>query len=78
MVGLDRLLTRFPAVRLSHEDRVRVSHGQEVSDAAYERDRGGAAGGTEWVRLLDGDGHLVAVATGGSRPGALHPAVVLI
>jgi tRNA pseudouridine55 synthase len=77
VIGMDRLLTRFPAVRLSQEDRVRVSHGQEVAWAA-NGDDGSAAGGAEWVRLLDGDGHLVAVATGGSRPGALHPAVVLI
>ena len=78
LVGMDRLLTRFPAVRLSQADRVRVSHGQEVACTANGDDGSATAGGAEWVRLLDGDGHLVAVATGGSRPGALHPAVVLI
>ncbi len=78
LIGMDRLLTRFPAVHLSQEDRVRVSHGQEVPGGANEEAQRAAAGGVEWFRLLDGEGHLIAVATGGSRPGSLHPAVVLI
>jgi hypothetical protein len=31
----------------------------------------------EWIRLFDSDGHLLALATPGSTPGTLHPAVVL-
>jgi tRNA pseudouridine55 synthase len=32
----------------------------------------------DWVRLVDTDGRLVALARPGSRPDSLHPAVVLI
>ena len=65
-----RLLEGFPAVLLTDEGCRRVSHGQEV--------QGRPAEGVEWVRLLDGAGHLVAMATRGSRPDSLHPAVVLV
>ena len=33
---------------------------------------------SEWVRLLDTEGHLLAVATAGKSGDSLHPAVVLI
>jgi len=71
IIPLDTLLAAFPAITLSEEGRNRVSHGQEVE---------GALGlpAAEWVRLMDGQGQLVAMATAGSRPGFLHPAVVLI
>ncbi len=69
ILPVDRLLTGFPLVTLTDQERTRVSHGQEV---------GGAAGPGEWVRLADREGHLVAMARPGSRPGSLHPAVVLI
>jgi tRNA pseudouridine55 synthase len=69
VVPMDKLLVRFPAVTVTEEDRSRVSHGQEVD---------GATGTFEWVRLLDGHGRLLAMARAGSRPGLLHPAVVLI
>jgi tRNA pseudouridine55 synthase len=69
VVGIDRLLTNAPAVYLDAEGRRRVAHGQEIA---------ALAGPGEWVRLIDTDGSLVAMATAGSRPGFLHPAVVLI
>ena len=69
VIPLARLLPGFPAVTVSSEGRDRVSHGQEVE--------GGATSG-EWVRLLDSRGDLIAIARPGSRPGLLHPAVVLI
>jgi tRNA pseudouridine55 synthase len=65
-----RLLEAFPAVLLSEEGCRRVSHGQEVEGRPED--------GIEWVRLLDGAGRLVALATRGSRPDSLHPAVVLV
>ena len=71
VLPLDALLTGFPAITLSDEGRNRVSHGQEVEDAP-------GLPAAEWVRLMDGQGHLVAMARAGSRPGFLHPAVVLI
>jgi tRNA pseudouridine55 synthase len=33
--------------------------------------------GEAWVRLLDGGGRLIAMARPGTRPGALHPSIVL-
>jgi tRNA pseudouridine55 synthase len=70
IVSMDRLLTGFPVFALTAEARERVSHGQEID--------GSVSGTPEWVRLTDTEGHLVAVAKAGSRPGSLHPAVVLI
>jgi tRNA pseudouridine55 synthase len=70
MIPLDALLTSIPAVAVTDDARERVSHGQEVT--------GVAAGAGEWVRLVDGGGRLIAMARGGSRPGSLHPTVVLI
>jgi tRNA pseudouridine55 synthase len=69
LIGMDRLLTTLPLVTLTDEGRNRVAHGQEVE---------GNAGAVEWVRLADREGHLVAMARAGSRPGSLHPTVVLI
>ena len=68
MIPVASLLPGFPAVTVTSEGRDRVSHGQEVE---------GSVPG-EWVRLLDNGGHLIAMARVGSRPGFLHPAVVLI
>jgi tRNA pseudouridine55 synthase len=73
VIPMGSLLQAFPAVRLSDEGCRRVSHGQEVEAQPHE---GEAA--SEWVRLVDGDGRLVALATHGSRPDSLHPAVVLV
>jgi tRNA pseudouridine55 synthase len=70
VIPLDRLLTGYPVVTLTDEARNRVSHGQEID--------GEPTAGSEWVRLADNEGHLVAMARAGSRPGSLHPAVVLI
>src|SRR5688572_2806371 len=70
VIPLHRLMPDYPVVTLTDEARSRVSHGQEVDGAVN--------GGAEWVRLTDSEGHLVALARPGSRPGSLHPAVVLI
>lgn len=69
VLPMDRLLAALPAVIVSGESRNRVARGQEVE---------GASGTAEWVRLIDGDGRLLAMARPGTRPGLLHPAVVLI
>jgi hypothetical protein len=65
---MDRLLASMPAVCAADEARDRVSHGQEIAGTAP----------AEWVRIMDSDGRLLAVGRAGSRPGSLHPAVVLI
>ena len=69
IIPLTDLLPGFPAVTVTGEGRQRVSRGQEVE---------GGPTTAGWVRLLDGEGHLIAMARPGSRPGSLHPAVVLI
>ena len=56
-----------------------MSHGQEIDGPAAVEDLSAVAlAKADWVRLIDADGRLVALATPGSRPDSLHPAVVLI
>ena len=69
VLPLARLMPHVPAVTVTSEGRDRVSHGQEIE---------GGMTSCEWVRLLDNGGDLIAIARPGSRPGLLHPAVVLI
>jgi tRNA pseudouridine55 synthase len=74
-IPLDRLLPGLPSVRVSAEGRKRVSHGQELQGAHLLDDAVETA--DSWVRLLDEQDHLLALATA-SGARALHPAVVLI
>jgi len=74
LVPLAGLLERFPAVIVSERGRARVSHGRDLGPD----DVSVPAGAPEWIRLLDESGVLVALATPGTAPGSLHPAVVLI
>jgi tRNA pseudouridine55 synthase len=77
-VPLERLLPGFPAVRLDSEGRKRVTHGQMV-ERAYAlcgEDTSVRQPGT-WVRLLDEEGQLVALATVVQTGESLHPAIVL-
>lgn len=68
VVPLAELLPRFPAIRLTAEGRESVAHGRDV-DADLV---------APWVKLVDDEGELIALATPGSRPRSLHPSVVLI
>jgi tRNA pseudouridine55 synthase len=83
VVPLERLLPAFPSARVTDEGRLRVSHGQEVNPAHLDGATTFGPGVSEWVRLLDGDGRLLALATPGHGEGthaatrSLHPAVVL-
>ncbi len=72
IVPIDHLLGGMPAIQLSEEGRLRVSHGRQIDGGGVD-----TATGT-WVRLLDERGRLVALAQPGEAPGSLHPAVVLI
>jgi tRNA pseudouridine55 synthase len=78
-VPLDRLLLEFPGARLTEEGRIRVSHGQDVHDAhVWPEDTACLeTPASQWVRLLDGGGRLLALGTAVRGPRALHPAVVL-
>jgi tRNA pseudouridine55 synthase len=84
LVPMEGLLPALPAVRLTEEGRLRVSHGREIAEAQFgpeARSQGqlSAPSGIDgWIRLLDERGQLVALAQPGATPGSLHPAVVLI
>ena len=80
LVALEGLLARFPAVTLTDRGRVHVSHGRELSPGDYADEPLGADGPPDsaWVRLFDGTGALVALATPGHTRGSLHPSVVLV
>jgi tRNA pseudouridine55 synthase len=86
LVPMDHLLTGLPAVRLTEEGRLRVSHGRAVDQAhafLHENWVPPVASGVEgdpeaWIRLLGPEGQLIALAQPGTTPGSLHPAVVLI
>jgi tRNA pseudouridine55 synthase len=81
MIPINDLLRAFPVVRLTDEGRLRVSHGQDVMTPTHllagEAARVDHSGTSPWVRLLDGDGRLLALGTPGKSEGSLHPAVVL-
>jgi tRNA pseudouridine55 synthase len=76
LIPMEKLLPDFPFATVTSEGLARVSHGRQIR----AHDLVGSAPGTraEWVRLLDGDGALVALATPTPEPGILHPEVVLI
>jgi tRNA pseudouridine55 synthase len=75
MVPLERLLPQIPKVTVTAEGRRRVSHGQELEPShVLESPPMDAA----WVRLMTGEGMLLALATPAARPGSLHPSLVLI
>ena len=84
-VPLERLLLEFPGARLTDEGRSRVSHGQDVHEThLWPEDTACLdTSASQWVRLLDGGGRLLALGTAAERqpsrsPRALHPAVVLV
>jgi tRNA pseudouridine55 synthase len=78
VIPMAELLTELPAVRVETDGVNRVQHGRDLSRQHYRPATGRAAGPVPWTRILGPAGDLVAVATPGSAPGILHPAVVLI
>jgi tRNA pseudouridine55 synthase len=88
LIPMAAILRRFPAVTVTDRGRAHVSHGRELMpedlagpgepSRAVTTDQRPAAADRAWVRLFDGTGALVALATTGRAPGSLHPAVVLI
>jgi tRNA pseudouridine55 synthase len=76
---LERLLPGFPAVRLGADGRKRVSHGQMLERSHVQSGQESIPGSEgAWVRLLDQNGQLIALATVVAPGEFLHPAVVLI
>lgn len=82
LVPLHALLGGWPAVTLTDRGRARAAHGRELeADDDYAPVRPEPWPLTPdpfWVRLLDGTGALVALATPGGTADSLHPSVVLI
>lgn len=84
LAPLHALLGGWPAVTLTDRGRERTAHGRELDAADYvmagpqDPPYVSTDAPAAWIRLLDGAGALVAVATPGARAGSLHPAVVLI
>ena len=76
LIPMEQILTGLPAVRLTGEGLIRVSHGREIGAADVLAP--GPPDAQPWVRLLDPGGALVALATPGGTSGSLHPSVVLI
>lgn len=78
-IPLNRLLPGLPSARLGAEGRKRVTYGQTVRESHLVSSREAMCGneGT-WVRLIDEEGQLVALATVAGNGEFLHPAVVLI
>jgi tRNA pseudouridine55 synthase len=87
VLPLETLLPAFPGVHLNEEGRLRVTHGRVVERTHYAPVAGGpvpdpgrtppSQEASDWVRMLDPDGRLVALARPGPAPGSLHPQVVL-
>lgn len=84
IVPIEQLLPRFPAVTVTDEGRMRVSHGRTLEASHYQPGPAvpeaavqGAAVQEAWVRVLDAEGRLLALAQGAGRD-CLHPEVVLI
>jgi tRNA pseudouridine55 synthase len=70
MVPMAGLLPELPAVTLDEAAAARAAHGNEVFVGEWD-------GQAPAVRLFAPGGELLAVARAGTRPGFLHPAVVL-
>src|SRR5438552_10223403 len=76
LIPMENLLPGMPAVTVTGEGLARVSHGQQIRPADLVG--GGTPSSSEWVRLLDAGGALVALGTPQRLSGFLHPEVVLI
>jgi tRNA pseudouridine55 synthase len=80
LLPLEAVLPEYPALQLTAEGVKYVSHGRELGPAQVV---GGAKAppherSAHWVRLFDGSGVLVALATPDAASGTLHPSIVLL
>ena len=74
--AIDTLLPGLPAVVLTDEGARRATHGNEIRPCDGKVD--GAGFPATQVRLVDGEGRLLAVAEPQTGTGSLHPVVVLV
>ena len=80
-IPMSDLLPELSAVRVDADGVTRVQHGRDLTRQQYQpagTDGARPASAGAWTRVLGPTGDLVAVASPGGAPGALHPAVVLI
>jgi tRNA pseudouridine55 synthase len=79
VVPLARMLTQLPAISLDPDAVRRTLHGRDLeSSESPQPDESEVAGPeSRFVRLLDADGDLVAIAERTGASGLLHPSVVL-
>jgi tRNA pseudouridine55 synthase len=77
VVPLDRLLPEMPAVCLSPAGLQKARQGRDLGPADLVDATGRDGSWPAWVRLLDPEGHLLALAEPRGVPAVLHPSVVL-
>jgi tRNA pseudouridine55 synthase len=84
LVTLEQMLPAFPACVLNPDGVRHAAQGRDLSAIDFVDDRiagdpaAGVGSRAAHVRLVGPDGALVAVAIPSSRPGVLHPAIVLV
>ena len=88
IVAMGQLLPELAAVCVTESGRSHLAHGRELRSGGDYRsgigDRGSGISGSgleswrNWVRVLDEEGCLLALAQPGTTHGSLHPSVVLI
>jgi tRNA pseudouridine55 synthase len=76
VVPLSRMLAELIAVRLTPEGVRRALNGRDLGPGDVIA--GASWPDAAWLRLLDPEGDLIAVATPAATSGFLHPAVVLV
>jgi tRNA pseudouridine55 synthase len=73
------LLTEYPAVTLNDRGLAYVANGRDLGPAQLASRPGSSTSpGLSWVRVLDPEGTLVAMATPDTSSGLLHPSIVLL
>ena len=77
LLPVTRVVAWMPERVVTAEGRERVAHGRELREAHLSAASPAGLPAGDWVRISDGSGELIAVATA-DRDGALHPSVVLI
>jgi tRNA pseudouridine55 synthase len=77
LIPLERLLPGLPSVAVNDEGLARVSHGRELGAEQMLAETGPGLV-SEWTRVFDSGGRLIALATTGTNAGSFHPAIVLI
>ena len=75
LVRPEALLPSLPAVRLTSQGVDWVAHGRDLGPAQCA---GWTPADCSWVRLLDLEGGLVALAEPDAASGLLHPSIVLL